>query len=87
MNPLANASIANAVEKTNSSVSVFSFPTKAAVSQQEDFFGFSTTDGSMITLHAGKHAISQGAGIFIGDYFVGLADSLCTDAALPFIKY
>jgi phosphoheptose isomerase len=87
MNISANPTCANASENFGSNVSVFSFPFKAAASPHDDLFGFSTTDGSMVTFNAGTNAISKGAGIFIGDYFVGFADNPFADTAVPFIKY
>ena len=87
MNISANSAAAYASETFGSNVSVFSFPSKAGASSSEDLYGFSTIDGSMVTYNAGTHAISNGAGIFIGDYFVGLADSNYADAAMPFIRY
>lgn len=77
---------AHAADLHGSNVSVFALP-KAVASHEEDFFGFSTTDGRMVTFNAGQHAINKGAGIFIGEYFVGLADSYFADAAMPYIKY
>jgi hypothetical protein len=85
MNPSTNPSYT--ADSLGSPVSAFSLLPKAAASHSEDFFGFSTTDGRMVTFNAGQHAISKGAGIFIGEYFVGLVDSYFADAAMPCIKY
>jgi hypothetical protein len=49
--------------------------------------GFATIDGNMITYHAGSSAVSSGAGIFIGDYFVGLADNYDSAFITPFVRY
>lgn len=87
MNTLAKTTLAHASESYGSNVSVFSFPVKAGSSLNEDIMGFSTTDGHVVTYNAGTNAISNGAGIFIGDYFVGFADNAFADAAMPFIKY
>ncbi|WP_460879105.1 hypothetical protein [Pontibacter rugosus] len=37
--------------------------------------GYATIDGNMISHHVGSDAVSNGAGIFIGDYFVGITDN------------
>ncbi|RDV17076.1 hypothetical protein DXT99_00735 [Pontibacter diazotrophicus] len=87
MNTLAKSTLAYASESFGSNVSVFSFPVKAGSSLNEDIIGFSTTDGHVVTFNAGTNAISNGAGIFIGDYFVGFADGPFSDTAMPFIKY
>lgn len=87
MNTSAKPTLAYASESFGSNVSVFSFPVKADSSINEDIMGFSTTDGHVVTYNAGTNAISSGAGIFIGDYFVGFADNALSDAAMPFIKY
>ncbi|GAB3199587.1 hypothetical protein ABID22_002383 [Pontibacter aydingkolensis] len=54
---------------------------------QEEVFDFSTIDGGVITYNAGTKAISNGAGIFIGDYFVGISDSYHSISNLPFVRY
>ena len=87
MNTSAKTTFASASESFGSNISVFSLPSRAGTSLNEDLYGFSTIDGSMVTLNAGTKAINNGAGIFIGDYFVGLADGPFTDSAMPFIKY
>lgn len=87
MNTLANPTFASASESFGSNLSVFSLPSRAGASVNEDLYGFSTIDGSMVSFNAGTSAINNGAGIFIGDYFVGFADSQCADTAMPFIKY
>lgn len=65
-----------------------SLPTsKKILTQEDETFDFSTTDGGMITYNAGTEAIDTGAGIFIGDYFVGLSDSYHTISNMPFVRY
>lgn len=62
--------------------------TKADISHEENLIGFSTTDGSMVAYKSGANAVSAGAGIFVGGYFVGGADSNAfSDESMPFIKY
>ncbi|WP_139237096.1 hypothetical protein [Pontibacter akesuensis] len=53
-----------------------------AATVEEEPAGFATIDGSMVSHHSGSYAISSGSGIFIGDYFVGFADS-CQSITLP----
>lgn len=61
---------------------------KADVGFDEDLLSFSTTDGSMVAYKSGENAVSAGAGIFIGGYFVGVADEDAhTDTNKPLIKY
>ncbi|PTX14252.1 hypothetical protein C8N40_11299 [Pontibacter mucosus] len=55
--------------------------------QEDEQVGFATIDGNMVTYHAGSSAVSSGAGIFIGDYFVGLADNYESVSITPFIRY
>lgn len=55
--------------------------------QEEEVFGFSTIDGGVITHKDGAAAISNGVGIFIGDYFVGTSDSYQSVSNLPFVRY
>ncbi|WP_266205110.1 hypothetical protein [Pontibacter kalidii] len=59
---------------------------KAALLHEEPA-GFATIDGNMITFHAGSSAVSSGSGIFIGDYFVGLADNFDSVSVTPFVRY
>ncbi|WP_377489192.1 hypothetical protein [Pontibacter toksunensis] len=55
---------------------------------EEGMLSFSTTDGSMVAYRSGANALSAGAGIFVGGYFVGGADdSALSDESMPFIKY
>ncbi|WP_347158606.1 hypothetical protein [Pontibacter chitinilyticus] len=55
--------------------------------QEEELTAFSTIDGSVITYNAGTHAVSNGAGIFIGDYFVGVTEQFLSICNTPFIRY
>lgn len=49
--------------------------------------GYATIDGNMVTHLAGSDAVSNGAGIFIGDYFVGIADTYQSVSITPFVRY
>ena len=61
---------------------------KADAGFEEDLLSFSTIDGSMVAYKSGANAVSAGAGIFVGGYFVGGAvDSALSDENMPFIKY
>ncbi|MBF9254884.1 hypothetical protein I2I11_16395 [Pontibacter sp. 172403-2] len=60
---------------------------KKATPTEEEKAAFSTIDGSVITFNAGKNAVSNGAGIFIGDYFVGVADHFLSISNTPFVRY
>jgi hypothetical protein len=64
-----------------------SLPTSPKTLLQEEAFDFSTIDGGMITYNAGTKAIDTGAGIFIGDYFVGVSDSYHAISNMPFVLY
>ncbi|WP_125185499.1 hypothetical protein [Botryobacter ruber] len=48
---------------------------------------YSTIDGRVITHTACAHAVSNGSGIFIGDYFVGLTESNTLFGNTHFIRY
>ena len=55
---------------------------------EEDLPGYSTIDGGMVAYQSGANAVSAGAGIFIGGYFVGVADEdALTGGNMPMIKY
>lgn len=60
---------------------------KRSAPKEEEKAAFSTIDGSVITFNAGKNAVSNGAGIFIGDYFVGVADHFLSICNTPFVRY
>ncbi|MBC5994364.1 hypothetical protein [Pontibacter cellulosilyticus] len=64
-----------------------SSPAKKTNLQEEEVFDFSTIDGGVITYNAGTKAISNGAGIFIGDYFVGMSDNYHSISNMPFVRY
>ncbi len=83
LNSKAQKTTASSVRKKR-----LSLPTSQKVLiQEEETFDFSTTDGGMITYNAGTKAIDNGAGIFIGDYFVGVSDSYHTISNMPFVRY
>lgn len=59
---------------------------KAAL-QIDEPAGYATIDGNVVTYHAGSSAVSNGAGIFIGDYFVGLTENYESFSMTPFVRY
>lgn len=48
---------------------------------------YSTIDGEVINRTDGSDAVSKGKGLFIGDYFVGIPDSLSGWAGAPHLRY
>ena len=61
---------------------------KPGAGAEEDMLRLTTTDGSVMSHHAGTKAVRSGAGIFLGGYFVGVAEeSLLTELQMPFIRY
>jgi hypothetical protein len=56
-----------------------------AVLENED--SFDTTDGGMITMDQVNNAVDRGAGIFIGNYFVGIPDSYKCYINSPFGRF
>ncbi|RAU83390.1 hypothetical protein [Pontibacter arcticus] len=55
-------------------------------SDQENI-SFSTTYGSVLNYTNGENAVSSGSGIFIGDYFVGLAENPHLPVSSTYIRY
>ncbi|PRY07307.1 hypothetical protein CLV24_12445 [Pontibacter ummariensis] len=55
--------------------------------QEEEPVGYATIDGHVVTHLDGASAVSNGAGIFIGDYFVGIADSYQSISNSSFVRY
>ncbi|MEJ8803401.1 hypothetical protein [Pontibacter sp. H249] len=82
-------SIVNPLAKSNYSKPCLTLSShaKRTSKQEEDTFDFSTIDGGMVTYNEGAKAISNGAGIFIGDYFVGVSDSYQSITNLPYVRY
>ena len=59
-----------------------------AGTHEEEHVGFATIDGNMIHHVEVASAVNNGAGIFIGDYFVGFADNYKSiSLTSPFIRY
>ncbi|MHA6248123.1 hypothetical protein ACXYMU_09320 [Pontibacter sp. CAU 1760] len=59
-----------------------------ADTHEEELLGYATIDGNMVHHLEVTSAVNNGAGIFIGDYFVGLADSYHSiHLNGPFIRY
>ncbi|NEM97450.1 hypothetical protein [Pontibacter burrus] len=49
-------------------------PVYQAVEMPADVVDFATIDGGVIDYYACEQAVSRGAGIFIGGYFVGVTE-------------
>ncbi|WP_162055372.1 hypothetical protein [Pontibacter pamirensis] len=61
---------------------------KADTGFDENLLSFSTIDGSVVAYKSGANAVRSGAGIFVGGYFVGVADEeALSGQSMPFIKY
>jgi len=78
MNTSATTFRLHALESFDMNLALAYSASKPETSYEEDQFNFSTIDGSVMSYSAGTTAVSSGAGIFIGGYFVGVSDDfLC----------
>ena len=58
------------------------------VTQGEDSLEYSTIDGEVINSTLGTDAVKKGTGLFIGEYFVGILDSLSSGMSnVPYLRY
>ena len=57
------------------------------VSQTDESLEYSTIDGEVINSTIGSDAVEKGNGLFIGDYFVGILDSLSGVSKMPYVRY
>lgn len=87
MNTSATTFRPNNLESIGRNLSLAAISSKQTADLEEDVLRFSTTDGSMMTYHAGTNAVRNGAGIFIGGYFVGVAEESMFAGNMPFIHY
>ena len=77
-----------ALDSFGGNLAMASFISKPDAAFDEGQFNFTTIDGNMMPYNAGTNAVSSGAGIFIGDYFVGISDdSMFSGNSMPCIKY
>lgn len=53
----------------------------------EEEGSFATIDGGMITQDEVNHAVNRGAGIFIGNYFVGISETYQCYINSPFGRF
>lgn len=53
----------------------------------DEVLDYSTIDGGVIASNTGRNAVDSGAGIFIGDYFVGVIDSFISSCNVPYVRY
>jgi hypothetical protein len=56
-------------------------------SQEEESMEYSTIDGEVINSMMGSDAVKKGKGLFIGEYFVGILDSLSGMGTTPYLRY
>ena len=67
---------------------VVSSSPKAKVDFEGAPAGFHTTDGRMVACKSVAEAVSAGKGMFVGGYFVGVADEGAPMGnSMPFIRY
>ncbi|PVY40146.1 hypothetical protein [Pontibacter virosus] len=57
------------------------------ITQNEESIEYSTIDGEVINSTLGSDAVKKGTGLFIGDYFVGILDSLSGMSNVPYLRY
>ncbi|MDO6388504.1 hypothetical protein Q4E40_00095 [Pontibacter sp. BT731] len=57
------------------------------VAQTDDSLEYSTIDGEVINSTLGTDAVKKGTGLFIGEYFVGILDSLSGMSNVPYLRY
>lgn len=60
--------------------------TLSSAKYSEDLMEFATIDGGVIDYTACEEAVSNGDGIFIGGYFVGVAENSHCYVQQPFIR-
>ncbi|PKV75819.1 hypothetical protein [Pontibacter ramchanderi] len=76
-----------AVKPINSSGSRNHLKSLKPATQNEDSLEYSTIDGEVINSTLGSDAVKKGTGLFIGDYFVGILDSLSGVGNVPYLRY
>lgn len=59
----------------------------SSISSSEEEGSYATTDGGMITKDEVNLAVTRGAGIFIGNYFVGISESYQCYINSPFGRF
>jgi hypothetical protein len=87
MNTAATLSRSNGLDSLGRNTGLAPVTAKPTAAVEEDVLRFPTTDGGMMTYRAGTKAMSAGAGIFIGGYYVGVTDDSVLAGNMPFIKY
>jgi len=88
MNVTVNHSTKNLADSCYKSACLSALALLKAGTQEEELVGYATIDGHMVHHVEVTSAVNNGAGIFIGDYFVGLADSYHSiSLTAPFIRY
>lgn len=88
MNITANKTTQYMAENCYKSACLSAIALLKAGTMEEDLVGYATIDGNMVHHVEVASAVNNGAGIFIGDYFVGFADSYHSiSLTAPFIRY
>ncbi|MCJ8167435.1 hypothetical protein MKJ04_21520 [Pontibacter sp. E15-1] len=88
MNVTFTASPQKTVGNCYKSTCLSAIATLRAGTQEEELVGYATIDGHMVHHVEVASAVNNGAGIFIGDYFVGFADNgHAISLTAPFIRY
>lgn len=88
MNTTVHQSTQKLVESCYKSDCLSAIAALKAGTHEEEHVGYATIDGNMIHHVEVASAVNKGAGIFIGDYFVGFADNYHSISLhTPFIRY
>lgn len=86
MNIYGNSAVQNSFESGSCAVLTTLSSSKNNL-QEDEAVEYSTIDGEVITSVAGTSALEKGAGILIGDYFVGILESFSGLSSRPFLRY
>jgi hypothetical protein len=86
MNVYGNLAVTASFDSSSCAL-LTTYPTSKNAFQEEEVVEFSTIDGEVITSVAGTNALKRGAGILIGDYFVGISECLSNLGSRPFLRY
>jgi hypothetical protein len=86
MNIYGNSAVTASYD-SGSCPSLSTYPTSKTLVVEEEAAEYSTIDGEVITSKAGTNALKIGAGIMIGDYFVGISESISAFGSVPYLRY
>ncbi|MCC9167931.1 hypothetical protein [Pontibacter harenae] len=88
MNTIMTPSAISCLTNTVLSISIQPFMVwQSYAAVEESSYDFSTIDGDVITYRDGAMAVDSGAGILIGDYFVGVAENYAPSESQAYILY